>query len=113
MNYSHITFFFLISGSYGADDDDASRYEIDSDEDNLPFKCYICRSSFQDPIITKCKHYFCEKCALKHYKKTTRCYVCNVQTGGMFNPAKDLIAKLKKIKGSGYNHDHNHSDEDE
>lgn len=83
------------TGSYGAEDADTGRYEIDSDEDNLPFKCYICRNSFQDPIVTKCKHYFCEKCALAQYKKTTRCYVCNEQTHGVFNPAKDLVDKIK------------------
>lgn len=43
----------------------------------------------------RCKHYFCEKCALSNYKKSTRCYVCSVQTNGVFNPAKELIAKLK------------------
>lgn len=84
------------SGSHGCDSDgDDTKYEIHSDDEELPFKCFICRESFVDPIITKCKHYFCEKCALNHYKKSTRCYVCSVQTSGVFNPAKELIAKLK------------------
>ncbi|XP_071440476.1 E3 ubiquitin-protein ligase RNF113A [Hetaerina americana] len=75
------------------------QYEIDSDsESNLPFKCSICRSSFTDPIVTKCKHYFCEKCALERYKKSTRCYLCNQQTGGVFNPAKELINRLGNAK---------------
>ena len=31
-----------------------SKYEIDSDyEGGLPFKCYICRESFKQPVITK------------------------------------------------------------
>ncbi|XP_055704492.1 E3 ubiquitin-protein ligase RNF113A [Phlebotomus papatasi] len=76
-------------------DEDDSKYEIHSDEEDLPFKCIICRESFTDPIVTKCKHYFCEKCALAHYKKTSRCYVCGAQTNGMFNPATQLINKLK------------------
>lgn len=46
-------------------------------------------------MFYRCKHYFCEKCALEHYKKTTRCYICNVQTNGVFNPAKELIARTK------------------
>ncbi|CAH0716812.1 unnamed protein product, partial [Brenthis ino] len=71
-----------------------SDYEIHSD-DELPFKCFICRESFKDPIVTRCKHYFCEKCALENYKKSTRCFVCNAQTSGVFNPAKELEAKLK------------------
>lgn len=45
--------------------------------------------------IFRCKHYFCEKCALERYKKTARCFVCNTQTSGVFNPAKNLIEKLK------------------
>ena len=31
-----------------------SKYEIDSDDEGgLPFKCYICRESFKQPVITK------------------------------------------------------------
>ncbi|XP_054263755.1 E3 ubiquitin-protein ligase RNF113A-like [Macrosteles quadrilineatus] len=77
------------------DDEDDTKYEIDDDENNLPFKCFICRDSFTDPIVTKCKHYFCEKCALTQYKKSARCYICNQQTHGVFNPAKEIISKLK------------------
>ncbi|XP_015115917.1 E3 ubiquitin-protein ligase RNF113A [Diachasma alloeum] len=84
------------SGEYNnSGDEDDSKYEIDSDEDSLPFKCFICRDTFTDPVVTKCKHYFCEKCALDHYKKSTRCFICNVQTTGVFNPAKELIARMK------------------
>lgn len=32
---------------------------------------------------------------MEHYKKSTRCYICNVQTNGVFNPAKELIARTK------------------
>uniref|UniRef100_A0A1B6F179 RING finger protein 113A n=1 Tax=Cuerna arida TaxID=1464854 RepID=A0A1B6F179_9HEMI len=80
------------------DDEDDSKYEIDDDDNNLPFKCFICRNSFTDPIVTKCKHYFCEKCALSHYKKSARCYICSKQTHGVFNPAKEIINKLKNSK---------------
>ncbi|CAG0879412.1 unnamed protein product [Darwinula stevensoni] len=85
----------LQEGSYGKDDDDVDRYAVESDEDELPFKCFICRDSFKDPVVTKCKHYFCEKCALQQYKKSTRCYVCGTQTTGVFNPAKELMARLQ------------------
>lgn len=77
------------------DDEDESKYEISDDDDKLPFKCFICRNSFTDPIVTKCKHYFCEKCALDNYKKSARCYICSKQTHGVFNPAKEIISKLK------------------
>uniref|UniRef100_A0A8C6NHU5 Ring finger protein 113A n=1 Tax=Nothobranchius furzeri TaxID=105023 RepID=A0A8C6NHU5_NOTFU len=84
----------LEEGRYGANDDE--NYEVSSDDEDLPFKCFICRESFKNPIITKCKHYFCESCALQHYRKSKRCYVCNTQTNGVFNPAKELIAKMEK-----------------
>merc|ERR1712226_1369795 len=83
-----------------AGDEDLTKYEISSDEDDLPFRCFICRKSFTDPMVTKCKHYFCEKCALKQFRKTARCFVCGEQTHGVFNPAKELIEKLKTHKGS-------------
>ncbi|XP_038217651.1 E3 ubiquitin-protein ligase RNF113A [Zerene cesonia] len=90
--------------------DGDSDYEIHSDEE-LPFKCFICRNSFRDPVVTRCKHYFCEKCALDNYKKTTRCFICNSQTGGVFNPAKEIEAKIKA--GSGSDDDDDDNDDDE
>jgi RING finger protein 113A len=82
-------------GTYGETDNDPHQCEVDSDSDDLPLKCFICRNTFKDPIVTKCRHYFCEKCALGHYKKSTRCYICNHQTHGVLKPAKDIIAKMK------------------
>ncbi|XP_020277889.1 RING finger protein 113A [Pseudomyrmex gracilis] len=84
------------TGEYdNSGDEDDKKYEIASDEEDLPFKCFICRNSFTDPVVTKCKHYFCEKCALEQYKKSTRCYVCNTQTNGTFSVARELIARTK------------------
>lgn len=40
-------------GEQESDGDDDKKYEINSDEDELPFKCIICRDSFTDPIVTK------------------------------------------------------------
>ncbi|XP_050440502.1 E3 ubiquitin-protein ligase RNF113A [Adelges cooleyi] len=76
-------------------DDNPTKYEIkDDDDDYIPFKCLICRGSYVEPVMTKCKHYFCEKCALAHFKKSTKCFVCQKQTGGFFDPAKVIIDKL-------------------
>ena len=83
-------------GTYGGDDDE--NYEISSDDEDLPFKCYLCKESFKDPVVTKCKHYFCEKCALNHYRQSQRCAACGKNTGGVFNPAKEIIRKFNKIK---------------
>lgn len=87
----------MANNTYGTED--STKYEISSDEDDLPFRCFICRKSFKDPVMTKCNHYFCEKCALDQYKKSTRCYVCGVQTSGFFKPAKELAAKLAAAQG--------------
>ena len=45
--------------------EDGEEEEEESDDDELPFACFICRQPFVDPVVTKCKHYFCEHCALK------------------------------------------------
>jgi len=89
----------MASGTYGQNDEDDDKYKISSDEDdNLPFKCYICKQTFTEPVVTNCKHYFCEKCALDHYKKSQRCKACGQQTNGVFKPAKEISDKLKKLK---------------
>eukprot|EP00745_Piridium_sociabile_P040287 TRINITY_DN77026_c1_g1_i3.p1 TRINITY_DN77026_c1_g1~~TRINITY_DN77026_c1_g1_i3.p1 ORF type:complete len:356 (+),score=89.66 TRINITY_DN77026_c1_g1_i3:33-1070(+) len=98
-------------GRYGQSD--VKNYEISSDEEDFPFKCFICRKSFTSPVVTKCKHYFCEKCALVQYKKTQRCFVCNLQTNGVFNPAKELMTKLSKRKeAEDRNNDNSNENED-
>jgi len=69
------------------------------EEDELPFACFICRQPFTNPVVTKCKHYFCEKCALENHIKTKKCFVCNEPTGGIFNmPTKQVLAKLDAKK---------------
>ena len=105
-------------GVYGTDDAEASKYVI-PEEDNLPFKCLICRKTFQEPVVTRCKHYFCSSCALAHHRTSSRCYVCSQQTHGIFNPAKEIArrVKRKRIEAEDRNsdqeldqqqHDHDH-----
>ncbi|CAD7674993.1 unnamed protein product [Nyctereutes procyonoides] len=84
----------LEEGRYGVYGDE--NYEVGSDDGEIPFRCFICRQTFQNPVVTRCRHYFCESCALRHFRTTPRCYVCDQQTNGVFNPAKELIAKLEK-----------------
>ena len=45
-------------------------------------------------MSTKCQHYFCEACALRHFQRSRRCFVCGEQTGGIFNRAKLLQEKI-------------------
>ena len=63
-------------------------------------------------LVHRCKHYFCEGCALKEYKKSKRCFVCGVQTHGVFNVAKELIDKLKGAGSGGQKDDSDDDDED-
>ena len=41
-----------------------SQIKSDKGEGNcLPYACFICRASFTRPVVTKCEHFFCDKCA--------------------------------------------------
>jgi len=84
-----------------AGDDDAA----DEDEENaqpseeLPFACFICRERFEDPVETRCGHYFCESCALQRMKKSSRCAVCNEPTHGIFNTAIKIRDAIRRSGG--------------
>ncbi|CAM8917669.1 unnamed protein product [Rhodiola kirilowii] len=72
-------------------DDEEDEPSDEDDEDGLPFACFICRKSFVDPVVTTCKHYFCEHCALKHHSNNKKCFVCNKKpTLGIFNTAHEI-----------------------
>ncbi|KAK0195105.1 hypothetical protein F5146DRAFT_996812 [Armillaria mellea] len=68
----------------------------DSDDEDVPFACLICRKHYTDPIVTRCGHYFCSACAIKRFAKTPKCAACGAPTGGMFNRADKVIAKMNK-----------------
>ncbi|KAL5792249.1 hypothetical protein ACOSP7_000843 [Xanthoceras sorbifolium] len=80
----------------GVDDADEGGVDQsdDDDDDSLPFACFICREPFVDPVVTKCKHYFCEHCALKHHTKNKKCFVCNTPTLGIFNTAHEIRKRI-------------------
>ena len=74
-------------------------YEIAKD-DEFPFACFICRGDFVQPVVTKCNHYFCQKCALQHFIKSSKCFICKEATQGIFNTADKLIKHLAKSKAA-------------
>ncbi|XP_010667731.2 zinc finger CCCH domain-containing protein 1 [Beta vulgaris subsp. vulgaris] len=82
----------------GHSDEDNAEHEEEDDEDSLPFACYICRQPFVDPVMTKCKHYFCEHCALKHHSKSKKCFVCDQPTLGIFNTAHEIRKRMAAEK---------------
>ncbi len=74
----------------GEDGDDDAALE------GIPFACIICKEPYTNPIVTRCGHYFCEKCALQRYRKNPACAACGAGTGGVFNIAKGLKKLLDK-----------------
>ncbi|OAY83398.1 zinc finger CCCH domain-containing protein 15 [Ananas comosus] len=90
----------LAMGGGGGDGDDGGAHDNDDDDDDdsVPFACFICRQPFEDPVVTNCKHYFCEHCALKHHSKNKKCFVCNKPTFGIFNAAHEIRKKMAQEK---------------
>ena len=82
------------------DSDEDGKYVVDSDEDDMPFACAICKEEFttqRKVIVTNCNHYFHQDCVMRRYRKgKIRCVVCKKNTGGVFNAALKLQAKLKE-----------------
>ena len=53
---------------WNPDDEEGEAKAEDADDDGLPFACFTCRRSWEEckgAVVTRCKHYFCEGCALK------------------------------------------------
>ena len=83
---------------------DGKKVEEEKDElpdDGLPFACHICRDHFNDPVVTRCSHYFCEKCILGCVRDLDKplCPVCNTDTHGVFNQPTKLISKKRRLVG--------------
>lgn len=84
-----------VKGQYKDEDDE--KYLIkDSDdeeeeEDGIPVHCGICKQSYTDPIMTKCKHYFCSNCADKECIE--KCFICEKPTSGIFKNAAKVISE--------------------
>jgi len=80
--------------------------EGEEEDDGVPFACLLCRRPWEeapDPVVTLCRHHFCEACALAHAKcfvKSAKCFVCGTPTQGIFNVAHDVLKKLKRARGA-------------
>lgn len=73
----------------------------EEEDDGVPFACFLCRRPWEeapDPVVTLCRHHFCEACALAHNKKSAKCFVCGAPTQGIFNVAHDVLRKLKRAR---------------
>lgn len=86
--------------------DGAAAEDADLDDEakmlkEIPFKCIICKGDYKMPVVTKCGHYFCEKCAMQRYMKEKKkgCAQCGADTRGSFGIAKklkELLARKQK-----------------
>lgn len=97
----------IIAGERDVSSETESNYEISQEgdlekelgeidpKDGLPTKCTICEKDFKDPIVTLCKHYFCEACALQNYVNDKLCFICGADTKGSFSTATNIEAKMK------------------
>ncbi|KAF8837684.1 hypothetical protein BDN67DRAFT_991644 [Paxillus ammoniavirescens] len=74
--------------------------DADSSDEDIPFACLICRKPYTEPVVTRCGHYYCSACAIKRYAKNPKCLACGAPTGGIFNRADKVIAKLNNSRGS-------------
>jgi len=97
-----------VASTEGHDSD--SDYLIDKEEE-YPFACLICKKPFVKPVQTKCKHYFCESCAINRYMIDPRCAVCKENTNGIFNVAHKL-AKLVEKRKEREELEHKHDEEE-
>jgi len=77
--------------------------EGEEEDDGVPFACLLCRRPWEeapDPVVTLCRHHFCEACALAHNVKSAKCFVCGTPTQGIFNVAHDVLKKLKRARAA-------------
>ena len=84
----------ILAGWKPEDEEDKEEEE----DDELPFACFICRRPWvevDEPVVTRCKHYFCLQCALQHNAKSKKCAVCEQPTSGIFNAAHDITKREK------------------
>ncbi|EEB07985.1 zf-C3HC4 type /GCN5-like N acetyltransferase fusion protein [Schizosaccharomyces japonicus yFS275] len=65
-------------------------------EETIPFVCLICKQDYKNPIVTSCKHHFCELCAIKRFRKTPTCAQCGSDTKGLFSVDKQFNILIKK-----------------
>ena len=81
---------------------DAEREGSEGEDDGLPFACLICRKAFRDPVVTLCRHYFCERCILGHKQaRLGLCPACQKPTKGIFNVAKEILRKQERQQAAG------------
>lgn len=64
---------------------------LEAVEEQVPFKCPICKEDYKNPVKTLCGHQFCRVCFMKRFKekRRTKCFICKAETGGVVQPVKE------------------------
>jgi RING finger protein 113A len=91
----------IVASASNRNGENAAKDEAEDEKEakeleKIPFKCVICKDDYKDPIVTRCNHYFCERCAIGRYKKNANCAQCGNGTNGVFNVARNLKKILEK-----------------
>uniref|UniRef100_A0A0K0F961 RING finger protein 113 homolog (inferred by orthology to a C. elegans protein) n=1 Tax=Strongyloides venezuelensis TaxID=75913 RepID=A0A0K0F961_STRVS len=94
------------------DSDDKYVIKNDEEKDSTPTECPICEKEFTNPVITNCKHFFCQSCAINNFRKSKKCFTCGENTNGIFKNA-DKILKSKVVKKNGDEEDEFSEEDDE
>lgn len=56
-------------------------------EENVPFKCPICKRDYRNPVKTPCDHIFCQQCFMSRFKQNiTNCFICKQEMSGSVQP---------------------------
>jgi RING finger protein 113A len=71
--------------------------------EQLPFACLACRVPWLEcgsaPVATRCRHYFCERCAMQRQSAGLgACAACGQPTQGIFNAAPEVLRAAKRAK---------------
>lgn len=80
----------------------SNSYPVSSGKTEEAFNCKLCNSDLFQPIITNCKHIFCESCMMKYYINiSSNCVICDKELDGNFihfrlNDEEDNIRGLKR-----------------
>lgn len=74
----------------------ATDWKIDEQKEEtkkeaVPFKCVLCKESYERPVKTNCGHYFCQKCFVNRIKIDKSCFICGENTEGIAKMATDLV----------------------
>ncbi|KAM5555612.1 zinc finger CCCH domain-containing protein 15-like [Rosa sericea] len=73
--------------------------QTEAEEVDNKHACSICKKPFVVHVVTKCKHHFCLRCALKHDQKKKKCFVCHKPTNGSFIPFDAVFKRGKRRHG--------------